>query len=292
VDDTRFDTLTRALTLAQSRRGLLRLVGGLTVGGILAGRGVDTDAAAKRIGGAKCGKDGQCKSGVCLRNGTCSCSRRERACKQPGAPCQKAVCDVETGRCVIRNTTGRCGPNQSCQNGTCACDANTVACGGTCIPGDCCTNQECTAPETCGGGGTPHICGACEPATTCPANQTCGTRDDGCGGTLDCGSCPGAETCEFNEGGTKKECRCYLGSCTEAADCGGAVPRACQTGPTGRKCCCLPDGSPERCAVGPNPVCCSGVCEPVAGESFGRCAPAAAGGAGRDRRARSRRGRR
>src|SRR5688500_13655262 len=52
VDDRRFDALTKNLGTAHTRRGLTRLLGGLSLGGVLSARTVRDAAAAKLNGGA------------------------------------------------------------------------------------------------------------------------------------------------------------------------------------------------------------------------------------------------
>ena len=73
MDADRFDALSRSLSSGHTRRTLPRLLGSLSLGGVLAALGTPEALAAKRIGGAPCRSNDQCKTGRCVR-GRCSCS--------------------------------------------------------------------------------------------------------------------------------------------------------------------------------------------------------------------------
>jgi hypothetical protein len=272
MDADHFDALTKTLSTSRSRRGLARLLGGLSLGGALTALRAPEVAAGSRLGGAPCTKNSQCKTNHCFRSsGTCSCSGTVK-CQPLADPCKKAVC----------TTTNHCGLDPDPPTDDIACGppgSFNICCGGKCVFGNCCTNQKCTAPETCGGAYPPvkHQCGSCTPATTCPSNQTCGSRDNGCGGTLDCGSCvAGGERCLSVPGGSAIECQCGYAKCplgTECADFGNHES-VCQTGTNDLQCCCFPDGGSLHCAPGSNYICCSGYCAPIAGQTYGQCSAA------------------
>ena len=66
MEERRFDDLTRTLARGQSRRGVMRALGGSALAGLAALLGRNrTDAAVCRQGGATCLKDAQCCSGDC-----------------------------------------------------------------------------------------------------------------------------------------------------------------------------------------------------------------------------------
>ena len=222
MDADRFDALSRALSTAHTRRRLTRLLGGLSLGGVLSVRSITDAGAALRLGGAPCTKNTQCQTGRCVGrtgNKKCSCSttRPRVGCQQPDDPCKRAVCNVETQRCVTKNKTGSC-PGGTCQNGTC----------------------------------TP----TCTPTTCAELGLACGTVSDGCEGQLECGGCDDdnectLDTCEKNgscmftadpsmddqpcRGGTGT---CHGGECIPDPVCGNGL---CEAG----EC----DLCPDDCGV-------------------------------------------
>ena len=100
MDADCFDALARALAAARSRSSLARLLGGLSLGGILGTHTARQAAAALFNGGAPCTKGSECKTGKCLGSGRCSCSkavlaggsdggrfRTFRTCQAVASPC-------------------------------------------------------------------------------------------------------------------------------------------------------------------------------------------------------------
>ena len=75
---------------------------------------------------AVCCGDGDCRGGKICRNGTCVCPGGTREC---GGVCV----DIETDPAHCGGCGIRCGTDQHCDHGTCACDAARCA-------GDCCNN--------------------------------------------------------------------------------------------------------------------------------------------------------
>ena len=75
MDADCFDALARALAAARSRSSLARLLGGLSLGGILGTHTARQAAAALFNGGAPCTKGSECKTGKCLGSSRCSCSK-------------------------------------------------------------------------------------------------------------------------------------------------------------------------------------------------------------------------
>jgi hypothetical protein len=198
MDDRRFDALTKTLGTACSRRGLARLLGGLSLVGALTGLGVDEAAAGRRIGGAACTRDRQCKTGNCLRNDTCSCSRKHPTCKPPTNPCKTVTCNFSTKRCVSRNKTDGTG----CADGTCVSGVCTD-CGQINLA--CCTNGICRAGGTCVG--FPFRCVPCGDAgQPCCDPSFCAQGE--CTVNRICGSC----------GGLNQTC-CIRGTCDVGLTC-------------------------------------------------------------------------
>src|SRR5829696_5843763 len=122
-----FDTITRDLGTAPTRRGILRLLGGAAAAGsgvaLLAGE--DAEAKAKRQEKARDhgGVAAQGKKKACPPCKT----RKKGKCKKnlpDGALCPSGTC--RSGSCVATpppppsdTCTPACGANQVCQNGSC-----------------------------------------------------------------------------------------------------------------------------------------------------------------------------
>jgi Glycosyl hydrolase family 26 len=106
MDTDRIDAVSRALATGHTRRRVTRLLGGVSLGGVLSVLGSTDADAALLTGGSRCTKDSQCKSGQCLGpsgNKECGCSRKFAACKQPSNRRNRASCDFDTKRCVTSN---------------------------------------------------------------------------------------------------------------------------------------------------------------------------------------------
>ena len=132
MDETRFDTLARALAADGNRRGVLRrgALGALgALGATLAGLGTRGRVATAACRGrdAPCRRDGQCCSGTCRPNRTCAPAGVGDPC-DPDTPsdCRSGECG-----CLNRDPAGRC----TCRLATCAeqggdCDATADCCNG------------------------------------------------------------------------------------------------------------------------------------------------------------------
>ena len=210
MDNRRFDALTRSLMTARSRRGVVRILGGLVSGAVpLAILGQDVEAA-KLKGGARCTRGSDCKTGKCLSPGgcrcrksscrcKCSCSNTDPivGCKQPADPCKQAVCS-DSGACVIEDVT--CPGEQVCCKGACVdlrSDPNNCGrCGHSCPAGLCYNGA-------CGCSGLPSDCPeGCTCATRTPlpnSTAACGGTDVACQDQTPCpngdSDCPLGSTC-------------------------------------------------------------------------------------------------
>ncbi|MFH1531664.1 MAG: hypothetical protein ABIK09_13140 [Pseudomonadota bacterium] len=112
-----------------------------------------------------------------------------------GLVCGDDGCGGSCGTCTAL-------PNSFCDNGACACAADTCAdlghtcgdwadgCDGTVTCGTCTAfpNSFCDA-GTCG----------CTPSTCAELGAQCGPQDDNCGGAVNCGGCPGLASCVVDE---------------------------------------------------------------------------------------------
>jgi hypothetical protein len=214
MDSARFDTLSRALYDARSRRGLARLLGALTLGGVLTAGTIPT--AAKKGGKGK-GK-GKNKKGkkvtICHNGQTITVSKSAlKGHKKHGddeGPCPTPD-TTPPGPCDGLNENDECdrGPSLSpgaCCGGVCTrlgTVQNCRACGDTCQAGT----------ETCSGlnsGGDPNsgccafIGALCSPlADTCCNSSTCNGINEAneavCCGVSGSSSCSiGTECCSGN----------------------------------------------------------------------------------------------
>jgi hypothetical protein len=231
MDGSAFDDFARALHARRTRRGAVRLLRGLTAGGLALALGVDLAGAAKRQGGASCGKDAQCKSGKCLKSGKCACSRKF-GCVQPADACKTATCTAATGRCVPGNAAkgAACNDGLACTAGD-ACDGAGHCAGSP-------THSRCTSNDPCQKG-------------FCRPNDA--NRDgDGCVfEAITTGEC-GAHTCDA-------ESDCCPPDRPNCVSGGGVVYKTCDNG----MCVCEAphrQGYPHECTFAGNPSQCHQCC--------------------------------
>ena len=248
MDGERFDAIAKA-TATTSRRGALRLLAGGALGGLLTRLGPE-DAAAACAGtvhcngtncsacpGTVCGPDPNrwccLEHGAVCRTSSQCCSGRCK--KKPGAKRGRCKCPAGTTTC---GTTGCCGAEQHCENGTtCVCnDAAKAPCKHKCVP-------SCSV----GSSGRKTIVDweTCE--CVCPFDlpKRC---SDGDGSTAGDYCCEDEATCcgFFPEG----VC-CYESGGGEC--CGGV--RCCAAGRCAGTTCC-PEDRPVPCTLGTDEWCC------------------------------------
>ena len=189
MDGRHFDTLTRSLTTASSRRRALAAFGG-TLGLAVAAASADEAAAKKK----KCPPCKKRKQGTCKKK------------KPDGTACPGGAC--QGGRCVAPTCT------DGIKNG----NETAVDCGGGCKR--CGTGQGCTGRNDCASalcsGGTCQTCmpgsdnncggdagGPCHCDLTHPDGATVCTTSDLTGSGAPCASsaCPPGQIC-INSAGT------------------------------------------------------------------------------------------
>jgi hypothetical protein len=181
LDANRFDTLLRSVNEAASRRGIVRALAGLALGGMLPAR--TTETAAKSCPSCRKNKHGVCKG------------------KKPnGTPCEarRGVCQGGTCRC---GGGPPCPPGQVCESGNCfpqgTCPAGTRAC--LPLPSTAC-GDDCFCGLSAGGntlcfesGGlcikfsdceTAAECSECRTSADCVIGQACVDVSGCCEGTL------------------------------------------------------------------------------------------------------------
>ena len=185
MDPDRFDTVTRFLTRAGSRRRAIAVALSAALGLGAIARPEDAPAAKSGKCKPKCGECERCKRGDCdKRDGKTRCQKGKCKAKGDGTPCGAGTC--QGGRCVATPV--------------CSGQPNGTACGERAAgdPLRCCDGV-CPAP-TCRARGT-----ACAPGETrtdcafacCSLGVTCINDDCRCGGAasgkvcgsdIDCGS--------------------------------------------------------------------------------------------------------
>ncbi len=292
MDGDRFDTLTRNLSAATSRRRLVGLVTGVIAG--IAHQVRDTSAQACKPPGATCRPQDTCCGGACTR-GRCRCDPSQHLC---GGACvdrcpRGAIRDADCG-CVCpgggKLCEGRCRPAAFFRRDV----ENCGACGAVCPAGPC--QRAFCQNGVCGVEPDPGLAGqACDASDACLADAVC-TADGSCVGTpivceppfaldAECGcSCP-PETPDYCDLGFGDR-RCVNLS-TDSSFCGDCHAVCFDNGPcVGGVCqpvCSLIDDSPcqagQFCDVtlrcvprlpygqgcGRDAMCLSGLCLTAAG---------------------------
>ncbi len=102
MDAERFGELSKGIAAAESRRGILGVLGA----GIAAALGVAAVPAEEaeaafgfcRVGGFPCSRNQQCCTNRCQADGTCGCARKGKPCiNRVGANCCSRRC--RKGKC-------------------------------------------------------------------------------------------------------------------------------------------------------------------------------------------------
>jgi hypothetical protein len=200
MDADRFDALSRALSTGHTRRRLTRLLGGVSLGGVLSALGSDEATATLLNGGYRCTSGSQCKTGKCLRNDTCSCSQEIPKCKQPTNRCKQATCDFDTKRCVTSDKdAGSPCPDDGNPCTRDICDGKGV-----------CTHPNRKDNTSCNWGGMVCVSGSC----LCPgASHSCS----------ECSRCDAEMGCQPDTARQGKACPQTAGVCCGSVCC----PKAC-----------------------------------------------------------------
>jgi hypothetical protein len=108
MESSRFDTMTRALSAAGSRRRALAAALGGSLS--LLGAVLPDDVAAAKSGKCrpKCGECEKCKKGACRRRGKRVCKRGKCRARVDGSPCSTGSCQGG----VCNHLAGTCTPTQ------------------------------------------------------------------------------------------------------------------------------------------------------------------------------------
>ena len=179
MDGSHFDTLTRSLITASSRR---RALAGLLLGslGLLGSRA--EEAAAKN-----------CRK---IKN-----RKKRKKCLKKAKSTQSCTPSCGGKACGDDGCGGSCGPcfRGSCQGGVCVCPSGQEVCDGVCL--DACDPGEVRVPFTCG-------CCATQ-SQGCVRDSDCCSND--CDFMKGCQGHDGFEACTFDE-------QCSSGAC-EAGKC-------------------------------------------------------------------------
>jgi hypothetical protein len=219
MDEARFDALSRSFSTTYSRRGVSRLLGGVTAGSLLTTLGVMQAEGGSRPGGAPCKRGRQCLTHKCVGpkgQKQCTCSQELPFCQEPSNPCQKATCDTVNQRCVTTNRPDddSCGNNLNCSGGVCGKEPGCVGAGSLCADEFCCSGS-------CEPSGNLRICGCSGVGMPChntDEDQCCQSPpgvEVACIGFY-CGGCRGKnQPCDDNGGGCCGSLACQSGVCKE-----------------------------------------------------------------------------
>jgi hypothetical protein len=129
MESSKFDALTRSCE-TNTRRSVLRLLAGTSVGAMVLGRfGIDDAAAGCVKPGNKCksknGKKLKCCGGAKCKGGKCKCTNGGpacgKACCAPGQICEDAASSTCVNGSLIPGD--QCDPDKplACQSGKCEC---------------------------------------------------------------------------------------------------------------------------------------------------------------------------
>ena len=247
MDGSRFDSLTRSLSVAISRR---RAVGGLLSGSLsMLGWGSAPDAAAHDLL-PRCKKKSGKQKKKCLKK-----ARAHNATHVTQTPpgCIPNCAGKNCGPDGCGSTCGSCNDG-TCTAGTCVCRPGEEVCQGRCVPK--CGSLQVRRPGcTCCGG----LSASCSPGSHPCCSNRCSSS----------GFCEGrsvGEVCDFNEQCTYENCTggiCRCPSGTELCTIGSnACALPCPQGQTRipNSCnCCIESGSP--CGTTSTPCCSGGICQ-------------------------------
>lgn len=284
MDDRRFDEVSKYLSTGVSRKGVLRLLGGVGAAGVAAATGLESTEAKKKGKGKGKGKGKKGLSGRSQDSGTCVAY---------GAECQSAnqCCDRDHG-VVCQNPQGgdpqapkTCNcpgladgggkPNFNTDPDNCGRCGNTCKNGETCVAGACKPQVTTTTPPPTTTTAEPTTTTTEAPPTTTTTPQVttttpkvgCKTSDDCGDGDVCCGEicvagdccvtkdCPEGETCEKHictpTVGCEKDGDCETGEmcCSNICVVGDCCStKDCPEGETCKKHVCTPDCRPKTCA--------------------------------------------
>jgi len=272
MDSSRFDALTRSLAETTTRRGLLRLMGGVVAGalGLRAETGVARDRPPRKPrperpprqprSGKKCNPpckkknfefcvDGVCLADVppahdpCLEPISCQNGAWVYRVKPDGArcsecgSCQAGICTQAQSVCDAKSPCLECKASGSTEIQTWTCQPRTN--GISCADCKVCNDGKCNkvAPEgdKCGA-----QCGACRSGECQPANELCFEACQVCGEDTTCKVAPDGTACGVGGACCQGVCK-GEGSGLAAADICGPC-RAGQVQCPGSEgcweCCC------------------------------------------------------
>ena len=281
MTDERFDTLTRRLATGTSRRGLLKGMAAIALGGVAARVRGTGDAEARARVKMACARLGQpcniisgtpgnkicCPHLACDTDLTC-CKPQNASCVDDGDCCADSVCRPNPSglgnRCLPPGLVGAaCVEDADCA-GNLVCDIYSA----TCLE---ITGEPCTDNNQCVSGVCDDYTGLCAPGCL-PDGNACGEDADCCSGFCDpyTSTCVTLALCVLDGGlcsvdgdCCSNSCDPYTFTCNASAICVpifSACPAGCSVGVACAACCgadlCF---SGTNCSIGglgtPDPCC-------------------------------------
>jgi hypothetical protein len=229
MDGSHFDTLTKRLTAAGSRR---RALAGLLIGTLGFLSIPAHEAAAKN-----CKKiQNKAKRKKCLAKvKALACPAGQKPCR--GSCISLLICCDDTD----------CPGGKTCQNGSCACPAGTKLCPDQ-VCRQCCESKECWINGADQGDGRQCQGGVC----VCSVGGTRLCPNGFCGSCCADSECRGGQVCvKNNPGASHLHCACYYMSPSNCDCLGTCIPNACAA--ACNKSCPL---NGPCCSAAPNALTC------------------------------------
>jgi hypothetical protein len=269
VDAKRFDHIARTLSASGTRRGVLHLLAGLSLGRLLASLTGDDESVAKRRKKGKPQANQKGKQRLGADNHKHGGRRRKHRKKRNHHHEPRKPCSPES---IAQTCAGKCGSvKNNCRKmvdcGPCDCDPPCGACETcsgdfVCEPCDpCCDDVCCTQANAVCHADSGACCGPDSTAQTCGGQ--CGDVVNNCGVTVDCGDCtcgggcPACQVCDAETGDCVPDLQQEGDTCGEAGQvCQSDGDCACDATSCPDCTACAGDGTCQPCAG----CCDSGTC--------------------------------
>jgi hypothetical protein len=217
MDDNRFDSLARTLAGGtNSRRRLLRTLGGGTLAALLGRLGLEEAVAACVKSGRRCGDGQKCCQGAKCKHGRCKCVNG-------GTPCGGTCCTVgqvcDNGICFEKEVPPPPGCGRGCKAGDECVDGACVVRAGTCPA----TADHCAVDQSLCNGASGCFClpTLVRGDVRCVARFVPGSACGSCQSDADCAAVEAGAVCVAPSGGG---CPCPIGRGICARRCPTPTP--------------------------------------------------------------------